>query len=82
MDVVYTYGNRSVPVGCGGYSSVGGIGVRRDFRKVVHEAARFAGSSSRPDQADEKVAVVVFVLSKFTIDNIGQNVHDCSYALV
>ena len=61
MDVVYANGDRSVPVRYGGYSSVGGIGVRCDFRKVVHEAAGFAGSSSRTDQADEKVTVIVFV---------------------
>ena len=82
MDVVYANGDRSVPVRNRRYSSVGGVGVRCDFRKVVHEASGFAGSSSRPDQTDEKITVVVFVLSKCTIDNIGQYVHDCSYALV
>ena len=82
MDIVYANGDRSVPVRNRRNSSVGGVGVRCDFRKVVHEASRFAGSPSRPDQADEKVAIIVFVLSKCTIDNIGQNVHDCSYVLV
>ena len=82
MDVVNADGDRAVPVRYGGYSSVGCVGVRRDFRKVIRVAARFAGSSSRPDQADKKVAIIVFVLSKCTIDNIGQNVHDCSYVLV
>lgn len=32
VDVVYAHGDRAVPVGYGGYSSVGGVGVRRDFR--------------------------------------------------
>jgi len=67
VDVVYADGDRSVPVGCGGNSSVGGVGVRCDFRKVVRVASRFAGSSSRPDQADEKVPVIVLVLSKYMI---------------
>ena len=67
MDVVNAHGDRAVPVGYGGYSSVGGVGVRRDFREVVRVASRFAGFSSRPDQADEKVAVIVFVLSRFII---------------
>jgi len=61
VDVVNADGDRAVPVCYGGYSSVGGVGVRRDFRKVVYEASGFAGSSSRPDQADEKVTVIVFV---------------------
>ena len=61
MDVVYANGDRSVPVRNRRNSSVGGVGVRCDFRKVVHEASGFAGSSSRTDQADEKVRVVVFV---------------------
>ena len=65
MDVVYTNGDRAVPVRYGRYSSVGGVGIRRDFRKVVRIAAGFAGSPSRPDQADEKVAVVV--LSRYVI---------------
>ena len=53
MDVVNAHGDRAVPVRYGGYSSVGGVGIRRDFRKVIRVAARFAGSSSRPDQADK-----------------------------
>jgi len=61
VDVIYADSDRAVPVGCGGYSSFGGISIRRDFREVVCIALRFAGSSSRPDQADEKVAVIVFV---------------------
>ena len=61
VDVVYANGDRSVPVGYGGYFSVSGVGIRRDFRKVVDEASRFAGSSSRADQADEKVTVIVLV---------------------
>lgn len=61
MDVVYANGDRSVPVRNRRYSSVGGVGVRCDFRKVVHEASGFAGSSAHTDQADEKVRVVVFV---------------------
>ena len=61
MDVVYANGDRSVPVRNRRNSSVGGVGVRRYFRKVIRVAARFAGSSSRADQADEKVTVIVFV---------------------
>jgi len=61
VNIVDANGNRAVPVRYGRYSSVSGVGIRRDFRKVVCVASRFAGSSSRPDQADEKVAVIVFV---------------------
>ena len=53
VDVVYTDGDRSVPVRYGRYFSVGGVGVRCGFRKVVRVAARFAGSAFRPDQADK-----------------------------
>ena len=71
MDVVYANGDRSVPVRNRRYSSVGGVGVRCDFRKVVHEASGFAGSSSRADQTDEKVAVIVFVMSKCVIKGLS-----------
>jgi len=49
VDVVYANGDRAVPVRYGRYFSVGCVGVRRDFRKVIRVAARFAGSSSRSD---------------------------------
>jgi len=88
VDIVYADGDRAVPVRYGGYSSVGGVGVQCDFRKVVRIASRFAGSSSRPDQADEKVAVIVFVSGHITGSiGHGENVAvvvigiDCRFAV-
>ena len=52
VDVIYANGDRAVPVRYGRYSSVSGVVVRCDFRKVVRVASRFAGSAACTDQAD------------------------------